>query len=86
MDTGKEFRIIKQMNAGERAIVSTVQNERRVVLVSSAGETENGFKSLLFGSDLSMEIIPGKNTFAIIGDRSLVSVRLEAPKGVKSGV
>lgn len=88
MDTQKLIRINKSMIAGERIIVSTIDGQKGVTCISNTGEITNGFKYLSLESDLSMALIPGDNLLRMAADtnREGLGVRIEAPKGVKSGV
>lgn len=88
VDTQKKILIRKTMIAGERIIVSTIYGQRGVVAISANGVVTNGFKYLSVDSDLDMSLIPGENLLRIDAaqNREGLSVRIEAPEGVKSGV
>lgn len=88
MDTGRRILIRKSMIAGERVIVSTVYGQKGVICISASGEVTNGFKFLSVDSDLSMALRPGQNLLRMDAsmNREGLSVRIEAPEGVKSGV
>lgn len=88
MESGKKIAIKKAMAPGEKMIVSTFYGAVGAVFVDDQGNESNGWKYLSIDSDLSFDILPGNNL--IRGDaktnRSGMSIRLEAPRGVKSGV
>lgn len=88
VETKKWIRIRKTMIAGERISVSTKYGERGVVAISANGVVTNGFRLLAFGSSLDMALTPGENLLRIDAaqNREGLSVRIEAPEGVKSGV
>jgi hypothetical protein len=88
MDTGKKILINKSLIAGERVTVSTVYGRKGVTCISAGGEVSNGFKYLSLDSDLSMTLLPGPNLLRIdaADNREGLSVRIEAPEGVRSGV
>lgn len=88
VDTQKKILIRKTMIAGERIVVSTIYGERGVVAISANGVVTNGFKLLSVDSDLDMSLLPGDNLLRIDAaqNREGLSVRIEAPEGVKSGV
>lgn len=87
VDTGKHILIRKAMIAGESISVSTVYGHKEVVCTSVQGTVTNGFKYLSIDSDLSMTLRPGSNLFRVDAvNREGLSVRIEAPQGVKSGV
>lgn len=85
--TGKRILIRKSLIAGEQVSVSTIYGQKGVICISTAGEVSNGFKYLSVDSDLSMTLRPGSNVLRINAvNREGLGVRIEAPKGVKSGV
>ncbi|MCL2718103.1 MAG: phage tail family protein [Lachnospiraceae bacterium] len=88
VDTRKRILIRKVMTAGERIIISTVYGQKGAVLISASGEVTNGFRYLSIDSDLSMALLPGPNLLRCDAgyNREGLRVRIEAPKGVKSGV
>jgi len=88
VDTKKRIRILKAMVAGERVVVSTVYGQKGVTCIGSTGEVTNGFRYLSLDSDLSMSLIPGQNLLRMDAayNREGLGVRVEAPRGVKSGV
>ncbi len=87
VDTGQRILLRKSMIAGERLVVSTIYGQRGVVCTSPNGEVTNGFKYLTVESDPSMALRPGSNLLRIDAiNREGLSVRLEAPQGVISGV
>jgi hypothetical protein len=88
VDTGKKIHINKSMIAGEKVIVSTLYGQKSVICVSASGEVTNGFKHLSLDSDLKIVLVPGPNLLRIDAgsNREGLGVRIEAPKGVKSGV
>lgn len=86
--TGKKIRINKAMAAGEIIAVSTVYGKKGVTVTSVTGEATNGFKYLSMDSDLSMTLLPGANLLRVDAaqNREGLTVRIDAPKGVRSGV
>lgn len=86
--TGKKIRLRKDMAAGDRFLVSTVDGQRGVTFTAKGGDAENGFRYLSIDSDLSLELLPGDNLLRANADKGYpgLSVVVEAPKGVKSGV
>lgn len=87
VDTGKRILIRKSMIAGERVSVSTIYGHKGAVCTSASGEVSNGFRYLSVDSDLSMALKSGSNLLRIDAvNREGLSVRIEAPEGVKSGV
>lgn len=88
VESRKKILIRKTMVTGEKVIVSTVYGERGVVAVSTSGVATNGFRLLSVDSDLDMALLPGENLLRIDAaqNREGLSVRIEAPEGVRSGV
>ncbi len=88
VDAKKGIYIKKDMVAGEKMIVSTVYGQKGVVFVDNHGTASNGFKYLDTKSDLSMALLPGENLMRIDAqtNRESLSVRIDAPEGVRSGV
>ena len=87
VDTGKRIQIRKSMIAGEQVAVSTIYGQKGVICTSAAGDATNGFKYLSVDSDLAMALHPGSNLLRIDAvNREGLGVRIESPKGVKSGV
>lgn len=88
VDTKKRIRLNKTMVAGETVVVSTIYGKKGVVCKSTTGAVANGFKYLTVDSDLDMNLVPGDNLLRIGAEsnREGLSVRIEAPEGVVSGV
>lgn len=88
LGTQKLIRVDKTMAAGERIIVSTLYGDKGVTCIDVSGVETNGFKYLSYLSDLSMALLPGENMIRINAqsNREGLSVRVVAPKGVRSGV
>lgn len=88
INTGKRILIKKSMLAGESIIVSTIYGQKGVTCIDFESEVTNGFKYLSIDSDLSMVLAPGSNLFKVDAqnNKEVLGVRIEAPKGVKSGV
>ena len=88
VDTRNLILINKTMTAGERIVVSTVYGQKGVTCISATGVTTNGFRYLSIGSDLAMALLPGSNLLRVGArvNREGLSVRIEAPEGVRSGV
>ncbi|WP_138294479.1 MULTISPECIES: phage tail domain-containing protein [unclassified Clostridium] len=88
VDTRKRILIKKAMTAGEKIVVSTVYGEKGVTCIGADGVETNGFKFLSVDSDMTMTLVPGPNLLRIDAatNRDALGVRIEAPKGVKSGV
>lgn len=84
----KRIRLLKTMTAGERIVVSTIYGERGVVAITASGVATNGYNLLARGMKLNMAILPGENLLRIGAEqnRENLTVRIEAPRGVKSGV
>lgn len=88
MGTGKKIRLNIDLAAGDRIIVSTVYGQKRVTVLYSDGNAENGFRYLSMDSGLDMEILPGKNLIRHDADEghSNLAITISAPRGVVSGV
>lgn len=88
METQKRILINRKMIAGEKIIVSTIYGEQGVTVISPDKTASNGYRYLSFGSDLEMNLIPGDNLLKADAaqNREGLSVWIEAPEGVKSGV
>ena len=86
--TGQKILIIKQMDPGERFIISTEYGQQGAVFVGADGVVSNGFPYLSYESDLSMALLPGDNLLRSDADsnREGLSVRISGQQGVKSGV
>lgn len=76
------------MLPGEKAVISTLYGSRSVVIYESDGTRRNGYKYLSANSDLSFELMPGNNLITADAEagRGALSVRVTAPRGVRSGV
>lgn len=88
VDTRKKIALRKSMVAGDKFIVSTIYGQRGVIFIDKNGVSSNGFKYLTVDSTLDMTLLPGENLLRIDAqsNREGLSVRVEAPKGVVSGV
>lgn len=88
VDSGKRVLIRTSMAVGDMITVSTVHGSKGVVCTSAAGEVANGFRYLSSDSDLSMSLLPGPNLLRVDAEanREGLTVRVEAPMGVRSGV
>lgn len=88
VDSDKKILIRKSMAAGDMITVSTAHGSKGVVCTSAAGEITNGFRYLTADSDLSMSFLPGPNLLRVDAgvNREGLTVRVEAPMGVRSGV
>ncbi len=84
----KRIKLNKTMVAGERIVVSTIYGERGVVAYTAGGVASNGYNLLKRGAKLDMAILPGENLLRIDAEqnRENLTVQVEAPRGVKSGV
>ena len=87
MGSDKFIKLNKSMIAGEVIVVSTKYGEKGVLCYDTNGNVSNGFKYLTIDSDLSMQLLPGNNLLRFdAGNRQGLSITVNAPKGVKSGV
>ena len=89
LNTGEKIKIIrKTMAPGEKLVVSTLDGQKGVTCIDALGNESNGFRYLSTDSHLKMALLPGQNLlrFDAATNRAALSVRIEAPKGVVSGV
>lgn len=88
VDTKKKISLRKKMEGGDRFVVSTIYGQRGVTFIDKNGVSSNGFKYLTVDSTLDMTLLPGDNLLRIDAktNRESLSVSVQAPKGVVSGV
>jgi len=88
VDTGRHIFINKEMEQGERIIVSTIPGERGVTIEAPDGTLSNGFKYLSLDSDLLMQVRPGRNIFDVTAGLNdfNIDTYIHVPEGVRSGI
>lgn len=88
LESGGYLRLNTVLDAGETAEISTVYGRKGATLTRAGGETENIFRLLDIGSDLSLQALPGLNTYRCSADEGQagLDVTILAPKGVWAGV
>ena len=82
------IKLLREMQAGERAVSSTADGDRGCRYYQADGTEENGFRLLDIDSDLWMQLAPGDNVLRMTADegRENLTATVTAPKGVASGV
>lgn len=89
IESGKFIQFKGNYDEGDSFFVSTKFNERKIDHVSRLdGQNHNGFRFLSIDSDLTMEIMPGRNTFIVGADegKNQVQVNTWLPDGAWSYV
>lgn len=88
LESGSYIRINATMEIGDEITVSTVYGQKGATRTRPGGEPENVFRLLDIGSDLSMQLRPGTNTYKYdaADGKSGLDVTILAPKGVWAGV
>lgn len=76
------------MTAGERVVISTLDDSRGCTWFTSQGVSQNAFRHLDPDSDLWMTLQPGENVLRLTADdgRSNLHAAIIAPKGVTNSV
>lgn len=87
VDSDTYIKINKTMSAGDRIQINTEYGKRSVTYTAD-NVSENGLKYTDILSNLSMELLPGTNTFKYDADenRDGLTVNIITPKGVRSGI
>lgn len=88
VERGTYIRLNKVIAAGETVTVSTAYGRKGVTLRLADGTPVNGFRYLDVGSDLNMQMDPGRNTLrsGAANNREGMSVQIIMPKGVVPGI
>lgn len=82
------IRLNKEMQAGERAVISTAENNRTCTYYAADGSSQDGFRFMDADTDWWMTLSPGDNVLRLTADegRENLTATITAPKGVASGV
>lgn len=82
------IRLNKEMLAGERAVISTAENNRTCTYYAADGSSQDGFRFMDADTDWWMTLSPGDNVLRLTADegRENLTATITAPKGVASGV
>lgn len=82
------IRLNKEMQAGERAVISTAENNRTCTYYAAEGTSQDGFRFMDADTDWWMTLSPGDNVLRLTADdgRKNLIATITAPKGVASGV
>lgn len=88
LESGSYLRLNAVLDTGETARISTVYGRKGATLTRADGTEENIFRLLDIGSNLSMQALPGQNTYRCSADEGQagLDVTILAPKGVWAGV
>lgn len=82
------IRLNKEMQAGDRAVISTAENNRGCTYYAADGTAQDGFRWMDIDTDWWMTLSPGDNILRLTADdgRENMTATITAPKGVASGV
>ena len=82
------IRLNKEMQAGDRAVISTAENNRGCTYYAADGTAQDGFRWMDIDTDWWMTLSPGDNVLRMTADegRENMTATITAPKGVASGV
>lgn len=82
------IRLNKEMQAGERAVISTADNDRGCTYYAADGTEQDGFRFMDINTDWWMTLSPGDNVIRLTADegRENLTASISAPKGVASSV
>ena len=82
------IRLNKEMLAGERAVISTAENNRTCTYYAADGISQDGFRFMDADTDWWMTLSPGDNVLRLTAEegRENLTATITAPKGVASGV
>lgn len=82
------IRLNKEMQTGERAVISTAENNRTCTYYAADGSSQDGFRFMDADTDWWMTLSPGDNVLRLTADegRENLTATITAPKGVASGV
>lgn len=82
------IRLNKEMLAGERAVISTAENNRTCTYYDADGTSQDGFRFMDADTDWWMTLSPGANVLRLTAEegRENLTATITAPKGVASGV
>lgn len=82
------IRLNKEMLAGERAVISTAENNRTCTYYAADGTSQDGFRFMDADTDWWMTLSPGANVLRLTAEegRENLTATITAPKGVASGV
>ena len=82
------LRLNKVMEAGEKAVISTIYGSKGVTIIHPDSTEENGFRYLDIESDLNLQLDPGDNVirYDAAYNRDGLRVKILSPKGVRHGL
>ena len=82
------IRLNKEMQAGERAVISTAESDRGCTYYAADGTELDGFRFMDINTDWWMTLSPGDNVIRLTADegRENLTASISAPKGVASSV
>lgn len=82
------IRLNKEMQIGERAVISTAEKDRGCTYYTADGTAQDGFRWMDIDTDWWMTLSPGDNVLRLTADegRENMTATITAPKGVASGV
>lgn len=82
------LRLNREMLAGERAVISTAENNRTCTYYAADGSSQDGFRFMDADTDWWMTLSPGANVLRLTADegRENLTATITAPKGVASSV
>ena len=82
------IRLNKEMLAGERAVISTAENNRTCTYYAADGTSQDGFRFMDADTDWWMTLSPGANVLRLTAEegRENLTATITAPKGGASGV
>ena len=82
------LRLNREMLAGERAVISTAENNRTCTYYAADGTSQDGFRFMDADTDWWMTLSPGDNVLRLTAEegRENLTATITAPKGVASGV
>lgn len=82
------LRLNKVMEAGEKAVISTIYGSKGVTIIHPDSTEENGFRYLDIESDLNLQLDPGDNIirYDAADNRDGLRVKILSPKGVRHGL
>ena len=82
------IKLNKELESGDRAVISTQESSRGCTLQHGDGTQEDGFRYMDVDTDWWMTLEPGDNVLRLTADsgRENLTVTIAAPKGVASNV
>lgn len=82
------IRLNKEMQAGDRAVISTAESDRGCTYYAADGTELDGFRFMDINTDWWMTLSPGDNVIRLTADegRENLTASISAPKGVASSV